>query len=93
MIASVRDARANRIANTKKHDTIKVLWQPVRSASAPPMVAVRTVSQSTILTADPAAVIDQPRSTSIEGPKPKIIVKPILNKPHIDPAQNTAIAA
>ena len=51
------------------------------------------VSQSTTLIADPAVVIDQPRSTSIEGPKLKIIVKPMLNRAQIIPAETTAIAA
>ena len=42
---------------------------------------------------DPAAGIDQPRSTSIEGPKLKIMAKPILNSPQINPAVTTAVAA
>ena len=42
---------------------------------------------------DPAAVIDQPCSTSIVGPKLKTITNAMLYRPHIDPAQTTAIAA
>ncbi|WP_292454266.1 hypothetical protein [Mesorhizobium sp.] len=36
------------------------------------------VSQRTMLIVDPAAAMDQPRSTSIVGPKLKIITKPRL---------------
>ena len=39
-----------------------------------------------MLIAEPAAVIDQPRSTSSVGPKLKIIVKPMLKTPQIRPA-------
>src|SRR5260370_32518792 len=93
MIASVRVGKINRIAVTKKHDAMIASWRPVRSASKPPAGTETADSQSTMLIADPAAVIDQPRSTSIEGPKLKIITKPILYSAQIDPAQTTAIAA
>ena len=45
------------------------------------------------MVADPADAIDQPRSTSIDGPKLKITAKPILNRPQIRPATITAKAA
>ncbi len=93
MIASVRVATINSIAVTKKHDAMIASWRPVRSASKPPAGTETADSQSTMLIADPAAVIDQPRSTSIEGPKLKIMTKPMLYKAQINPAQTTAIAA
>ena len=37
-----------------------------------------TASHKTMLIADPAVAIDQPRSTSIDGPKLKINAKPTL---------------
>ena len=52
-----------------------------------------TASHSTMLMAEPAADIDQPRSTSIEGPKLKIMAKPTLNRPHISPATISATRA
>jgi hypothetical protein len=78
MIASVRVATINSAAVTKKHDAIITSCRPVRSARKPPRGTETADSQSTTLIADPAAVIDQPRSTSIDGPKLKIITNPIL---------------
>ena len=46
-----------------------------------------------MLMVEPAAVIDQPRSTSIEGPKLKTVAKPTLNSPQIRPAAITANTA
>src|SRR5258708_12942547 len=93
MTASVRVATINSAAVTKKHDAIIASWRPVRSARKPPRGTETAESQSTMLMADPAAVIDQPCSTSIDGPKLKIIAKPILYSAQIDPAQTPAIAA
>jgi hypothetical protein len=39
-----------------------------------------------MLMVDPAAAIDQPRSTSSEGPRLKMVAKPKLNRPQISPA-------
>ncbi len=41
----------------------------VRSARKPPSGTETTASHNTMLMADPAAVIDQPRSTSIDRPE------------------------
>src|SRR5260370_39748578 len=65
----------------------------VRSAKKPPSGTEITASHSTMLMIHPAAAIDQPRSTSIDGPKLKIIAKPTLYRPQIRPAAITATAA
>jgi hypothetical protein len=52
--------------------------RPLRSARKPPSGTETTASHNTMLMTDPAAAIDQPRSTSIDGPKLKIIAKPAL---------------
>ena len=46
-----------------------------------------------MLIADPAAVMLQPRSTSMVGPKLKIIAKPMLKRPQMKPATITAASA
>ena len=65
----------------------------VRSASNPPKGTLNTASHNTMLIAEPAAVIDQPCSTSMAGPKLKMMAKPTLNRPQIKPAAITAIRA
>jgi hypothetical protein len=52
--------------------------RPQRSARKPPSGTEPTVTHNTMLMIDPAAAIDQPRSTSIDGPKLKIMAKPTL---------------
>src|SRR6266702_2280146 len=65
-----------------------------RPLTNPSAATVETAaSHNTMLMVDPAAAIDQPRSTSIEGPKLKIIANPTLKRPQIKPAAITAIAA
>ena len=48
------------------------------SAKMPPSGTETTASHNTMLMIEAAADIDQPRSTSIVGPKLKIIAKPTL---------------
>src|SRR5215208_7990410 len=62
----------------------------VQSARNPPAIPPSAASHNTMLMAEPAAVIDQPRSTSRVGPKLKIIAKPMLKRPQIRPAMITA---
>src|SRR6202521_4109647 len=59
------------IANTTQPATRINSGRPVRSARNPPDGTEITASHNTMLIVDPAAVIDQPRSASIEGPKLK----------------------
>src|ERR1700677_2122974 len=60
--------------------------RPVRPARKPPSGTDITANHSTMLITEPAADIDQPRSSSIEGPKLKIMANPTLKRPHIRPA-------
>src|SRR5882757_2866779 len=81
------------IANTMQPATMISSGRLVRSARKPPAGTESTVNHSTMLMADPAVVIDHPRSTSIEGPKLKIVAKPTLYKLQIEPAAITAMTA
>ena len=93
MTAPVRGSRIIRAANTSEAMTRMVCGRPVRSASHPPNGTENTAIHNPMLSADPAEAIDQPRSTSIDGPKLKITAKPTLNRPQIRPASDTARAA
>ena len=55
---------------------------PVRSARKPPAGTETIDSQSTMLTTEPAATGDNPRSISMAGPKAGDMAKPALNQPH-----------
>src|SRR5947207_2005823 len=82
-----------RPANIMQPTTRTVCGRFIRSATNPPKGTLNRETHSTMLITDPAGAIDQPRSTSIVGPKLKIVAKPTLNKPQIRPATVTAIAA
>lgn len=70
---------ANRMQPTAKI----VCGRLVRSASNPPEGTLNTAIHNTMLIAEPAAVIDQPCSTSRVSPKLKTMAKPTLNRPQI----------
>ncbi len=50
----------------------------LQSDRKPPLTPPNVASHSTIEIVDPAAVMVQPRSTSMVGPKLKIMAKPML---------------
>src|SRR5882757_9517537 len=91
--APLRGSAVISLANTMQPATRTNSGRLVRSARKPPSGTESTASHNTMLMVDPAAAIDQPRSTSIEGPKLKITAKPTLYRPQIKPAATTAIAA
>src|ERR1700704_1539601 len=91
--APLRGSAVINIANTMQPATRTNSGRLVRSARKPPSGTETAASHNTMLMVDPAAAIDQPRSTSIEGPKLKIIANPTLKRPQIKPAAITAIAA
>ncbi|MEY9648114.1 hypothetical protein ABIF26_002467 [Bradyrhizobium elkanii] len=74
----LRDRSSVRSAKAMQPVTRITSPRLVRSARKPPNGTERAASQSTILMVDPAAAPDQPCSTSIDGPKLKIIAKPML---------------
>src|SRR5258708_36592510 len=90
--APLRGSKTINIAITVQAATTMVPGRLVRSARKPPEGTEATDTHNTMLIVDPASAIDQPRSTSIEGPKLTIIAKPILNRPQIRPAAQTATA-
>src|SRR3984893_1041774 len=90
--ALLRGSAVIRIANTMQLATRTSSGRLVRSAIKPPSGTEITASHKTMLIVEPAAAIDQPRSTSIEGPNEKITAKPTLNKPQIKPAAIIATA-
>src|ERR1700728_3108694 len=59
--------------------------RPMRSAKKPPSGTDITANHNTMLMAEPAADIDQPRSFSIEGPKLKIRATKVVRSGHDDP--------
>src|SRR6202049_2616017 len=91
--APLCDSASIRAANTMQLATTMDCGRLVRSARNPPDGTEITPSHNTMLMADPAAAIDLPRSTSIEGPKLKITAKPTLYRPQLRPAAITAIRA
>ena len=91
--APPRGSKTINIATTMQLATIMLRGRLVRSARKPPEGTDATETHNTMLIVDPAAAIDQPRSTSIEGPKLTIMAKPTLNMPQIRPAAITAMAA
>src|SRR3979490_2782196 len=91
--APLRGSKTITIAITMQLATIMLRGRLVRSARKPQKGTEATETHNTMLIVDPAVAIDQPRSTSIEGPKLTIMAKPVLNKPQIRPAAITAAPA
>ena len=76
--ALLRGSVISSIANAMQPPARINSGRPLRSARKPPSGTESTVTHNTMLMIDPAAAIDQPRSTSIDGPKLKMIAKPTL---------------